>query len=501
MLATKRLLPRLPAAASHGLPRCLAGPSRAPRFSHAASKSAENGVLWLHPAGGTIERLDVAAKYAQLNLLGCLTINSCLPLEPAHFEEALKHLHRKISPLRACFRWKEGTLWVCEALDPQLDFLVLKDSDVTTTINKLLIQPFENSAEAPLWRARLLPAAPGVPCPIPEMKEKFPHQYDFMLHIHHGLSDGITGFVIFSTFLKLLEAVVLGSPISKEQLGKLVSGEQSMDIEGEVLKNLESRPDEFQRMIDETANTKFTPLLEQAFGTPEEGISPTEYVMTDIEPRLLQNFQERCRSHGVTVNSGMTSVINTALVELVADAGLERDVYSITSRHPVNLRRYWNGDPVTAMGNHMGAISHTMQIPRHNRNTFWEHAKQFDTEFRRKLNDGDIFREKIVRSKTLPKDYSHDSFYGSPPTSIYDYMFSNILTPGFSDYGIGKTVQLTAAKNISNISNCEYSSMHLLSWFRDRVTYNIMYVSGRVSRSTVQAFMSRIVTVLDRFSG
>lgn len=62
------------------------------------SKSAENGVLWLHPAGGTIERLDVAAKYAQLNLLGCLTINSCLPLEPAHFEEALKHLHRYSAP-------------------------------------------------------------------------------------------------------------------------------------------------------------------------------------------------------------------------------------------------------------------------------------------------------------------------------------------------------------------------------------------------------------------
>lgn len=57
-------------------------------------KNVESGALWLHPAGGTIERLNVAAKYAQLNFLTCLTINSSLPLEPAHFEEALTHLYR-----------------------------------------------------------------------------------------------------------------------------------------------------------------------------------------------------------------------------------------------------------------------------------------------------------------------------------------------------------------------------------------------------------------------
>ncbi|XP_063601880.1 uncharacterized protein LOC134777999 isoform X3 [Penaeus indicus] len=500
MLATTRFLRRLPTAALYCLPRSLPGSFHTPRFNHTTPKNVESGALWLHPAGGTIERLNVAAKYAQLNFLVCLTINSSLPLEPAHFQEALTHLYRKISPLRACFRWREDTLWVCEALETRLDFLVLEDSDVSTAINKLLLQPFDNSTEAPLWRTRLLPAAPGVPCPIPEIKEKFPHQYDFMFHIHHGLCDGLTTMVILNTFLKLLEDVVSGTPISKEQLGKFVSGEQTMDIEREVLKNLESRPKDFQRMIDETVNTKFTPLLEQAFGIPEKGSFPAEYVITDLEPRLLQNFQEHCQSHGITLNSGMTSVINTALVELVADAGLERDVYSVTSRHPVNQRRYWKGDPITDLGNHMGAMSHTMQTPRHNRNTFWEYAKQFDSEFRRKLKDGFIFQERIVRSKILPKDYSHESFYSSPPTLVYDYMFSNVLMPGIIDYGIGNKVQLTATKNASNISNCEFSSMHALTLFRDRVLYNIMYASGRVSRSTMQAFLSKIVTVLNSLS-
>lgn len=500
MLTTTRFLHRLPTAALYRLPRSLPGLFHTPRFNHTTPKNVESGALWLHPAGGTIERLNVAAKYAQLNFLTCLTINSSLPLEPAHFEEALTHLYRKISPLRACFRWREGTLWVCEALEPRLDFLVLKDSDVSAAFNKLLVQPFDNSTEAPLWRTRLLPAAPGAPCLIPEMKEKFPHRYDFMFHIHHGLCDGLTVMVIFNTFLKLLEDVVSGAPISKEQLGKFVSGEQTMAIEREVLKNLESRPEDFQRMIDETVNTKFTPLLEQAFGTPEKKSFPAEYIITDLEPRLLQNFQDRCQSHGVTLNSGMTSVINTALVELVADAGLERDVYSVTSRHPVNQRRYWKGNPITDLGNHMGAMSQTMQTPCHNRNTFWEYAKQFDSEFQRKLKDGYIFQERIIRSKILPKDYSHESFYSSPPAVVYDYMFSNILMPGIIEYGIGNKVQLTATMYASNIANCEFSSMHALTWFRDRVLYSIMYASGRVSRSTMQAFLSKIETVLNSLS-
>ncbi|XP_047481810.1 uncharacterized protein LOC125034172 [Penaeus chinensis] len=495
MLATTRFLRRLPPAALYCLPR-----SHTPRFTHTTPKNIESGALWLHPAGGTIERLNVAAKYAQLNILVCLTINSSLPLEPAHFEEALTHLYRKISPLRACFRWREGTLWVCEALETRLDFSVLEDSDVSTAINKLLHQPFDNSTEAPLWRTRLLPAAPGTPCPIPEMKEKFPHQYDFVFHFHHGLCDGLTAMVILNTFLKLLEDVVSGAPISKEQLGKFVSGEQTMDIEREVLRNLESRPEDFKRMIHETMNTKFTPLLEQAFGISEKESFPTGYIVTDLEPRLLQSFQDQCQSHGVTLNSGMTSVINTALVELVADAGLVRDVYSVTSRHPVNQRRYWKGDPITDLGNHMGAMSHTMQTPLHNRNTFWEYAKQFDSEFRRKLKDGFIFQERIVMSKIMPKDYSYESFYSSPPTTIYDYMFSNVLMPGIIDYGIGNKVQLTATRNVSNISNCEYSNMHAVTLFRDRVLYNIMYASGRVSRSTMQAFLSKVVTVLNSLS-
>lgn len=58
------------------------------------SQNAEKGVLWLQPAGGAVERLNVAAKYGQLTIVANLTVNSSVPLEPAHFEETLTHLNR-----------------------------------------------------------------------------------------------------------------------------------------------------------------------------------------------------------------------------------------------------------------------------------------------------------------------------------------------------------------------------------------------------------------------
>lgn len=63
-------------------------------------KNSENGVEWLHLAGGTIERLNAAAKYAQLSIFAKLTINSSVPLDPSLFEEALTHLYRYFIAIR-----------------------------------------------------------------------------------------------------------------------------------------------------------------------------------------------------------------------------------------------------------------------------------------------------------------------------------------------------------------------------------------------------------------
>lgn len=64
------------------------------------SQNAEKGVLWLQPAGGAVERLNVAAKYGQLTIVANLTVNSSVPLEPAHFEETLTHLNRYLIVVR-----------------------------------------------------------------------------------------------------------------------------------------------------------------------------------------------------------------------------------------------------------------------------------------------------------------------------------------------------------------------------------------------------------------
>ncbi|XP_063612294.1 uncharacterized protein LOC134785791 [Penaeus indicus] len=456
----------------------------------------ESDVKWLFPAGSIIEKMNAAAKHSQLNLIVSLTLDSAVPLTVHHFSQTLVHLQRKVPSLRTLFRQKDQRLWVCETTEPDINFKVINNADVDTEIDRLIIRPFDKPDVEPPWLARLLLPSEGFS--EPQLKE-YLHRYNFLFSFHHGAVDGVSGLLIITSFLKLLEDVVTGSYINEELYGGLVSDEQTTRLEREMLEKLESNPEKFQRMIEETARMTSTPLINQAFGTPPKEEFPTRILRTVFERRRLQTLDERCRSLEITLNSGLTSVVNTALAELVAEAGLEGDSFSVTNRHAVNLRRYRKGDSFAVLGNHVGVISHAVTTPRHNRETFWEYAKQLDTEFRQKLKEGDVIQEKVIKSKLLPKDYSHEAFYSSAPPAVCDYIMTNVVVP--QKYVTGKIIRLADYRNLCNISHCDYSMKHMLSSISaHEVTYTLMYATGRLNHNTAQAFLDKIIDVLSHMS-
>lgn len=458
--------------------------------------NTEGDVKWLFPVGSSVEKMNVAATHAQLNLIASLTLRSAVPLSADHFHRTLVQLQRKVASLRTCFRQRDQELWVCEVMEPKIDFQVIENSDLETEIDKLIIKPFAKPAVEPVWLARLLQTSDEPSCRGSELKD-FPHQYSFLFSFHHGAVDGISGLLVLTAFQKLLEDVVTGAHISEEQYGRLVSEEQTMKLERKTLDKLESNPKEFQRLVEEMAGTISTPLINQAFGTPAKEEFPTRILQRVVKAHQLHTLHERCRSLGITLNSALASIINTALVELVAEAGLEKDAYAITSQHAINKRRYWKGDNSMVLGNHVGPMSHTMHTPRGNRKDFWEYAKRFDTEFRKKLKEEYIFQEKIIRSRLLPADYSHEAFYSSSPPTVYDYLMSNIVIPHKFDHGSGKVIQLTDYRNLCNISRCDYPMIHMLNdMSQEDVTYTLMYATGRLSHDTAQAFLNKIMDVL-----
>lgn len=459
----------------------------------------QNDVKWLYPVGSSVEKMNVAATHSQLNLIASLTLRSAVPLNAAHFHQTLVHLQRKVASLRTCFRQRGRELWLCEMMEPQIDFQVIRNANLETEIDNLIVKPFAKPAVEPVWLARLLKTSDEPSYCGSELKD-FPHQYNFVFSFHHGAVDGISGLLILTAFQKLLEDVVTGAYIDQEQYGRLVSEEETMKLEREALDKLEDNPEELQRLVDEMAGTLSTPLINQAFGTPAKEEFPTRILQRIFKAHQLRAFQGRCRSHEITLNSALASVINTALVELVAEAGLERDAYTITSQHAINKRRYWKGNNSTVLGNHVGPMSHTMHTPRGNRKNFWAYAKRFDAEFRKKLKEGYIFQEKIIRSKLLPEDYSHEAFYSSPPptvSTVYDYFMTNIVIPHKFEHGTGKVIQLTEYRNLCNISRCDYPMIHMLNdMSQEDVNYTLMYATGRLSHDTAQAFLDKIMDVL-----
>ncbi|XP_071544644.1 uncharacterized protein [Panulirus ornatus] len=462
-------------------------------FSSTSNNNDGSDEVILHfPAGSTIHRLASAAKYNTLNFGTKIVINCTQHLSERDIEELLCHLNKKIQSLRTCLRYHNDELWVCEQREPKLDFKVVT-GDPDDEMNKLINTKF-NAMEEPLWRVRLKSCSPADPCPMPELRDKFPHQYTVMFTFFHGSNDGIVALMAIITFVKLIENLITGVPIDGDQLGKIVS--HPREIEETVRRELEKDPQRIEHLRRELTDSHFHCLLAEAFEAPEVSHPKTEFMYGLLDVTTFDRFIKKCLNAGVTINSAFTCAINTALVELVREAGVVRDTYSVTSRHAVDERRYWKGS-IRDLGCHVANMSHSIITPHNSRKIFWEYAKTFDVEFREKLRSKYHFQERIVRSMRFPKDFSYDAYYSSLSPMLCDYTFTNLYTNEFTVVGMYDHVQISDLRPYTTVDHSDYSGLHSMGCVRDRIYYDIAYSTARMTRDTVQKFHDAVVNVFE----
>ncbi|XP_071519953.1 uncharacterized protein [Panulirus ornatus] len=348
----------------------------------------------------------------------------------------------------------------------------------------------------PLWRARLMPCGPADPYPVPHIKNQFPHQYILIFSFCHSTADGMITLMVFSLIMKFLQDFMKGVPIDDGQLGKIVSHSHSEQIEKMLMEDLKKDPERFDTLQRDLADKQFKSLLDEAFGVPEVTHPTVESIHTVMDKSTVDKFMRKCRNVGITFNSGFTCVINTALVELVQEAGVVRDMYRVTSRHVIDERRYWGGDPFKDFGCHVGAMSHSMVTPHNIRQNFWEYAKVFGKEFREKLRGNYHFFERILKARSLPKDFTYDSYYATPPPLLYDYLISYMYNSNFSRIELYDHLHLTDFRSYVLIHNCEYSNQHTILTLHDTF-YEFTYSTGRMTQETAQKFHDKVLTVLN----
>ncbi|XP_069948320.1 uncharacterized protein [Cherax quadricarinatus] len=354
-----------------------------------------------------------------------------------------------------------------------------------------------NLTDGPLWQVRLLPSPTDTPCIWPELNEKFPYRNKLMFNFHHGVIDGPSLFSITTLFVKLLDDYISKKPIDNQQLGQLTDHSQTTEIERQVKVDLEKDPEKLKLFLNELKNNEHTPLLIEAFGTPEATNVTTDYLECGIlDTSEVKKFYDMCRSHDISFNSGFIGIVNTALVELVREAGVLRDVYNINSLHSIDLRRYMTGySKVLPMGYHTSAVSHTISTPYNVKDNFWKYTKQFDTEFREKLENKQVFKDIVMRRMILPENVSLDELSAAPPTPQYDYLFSNMYLPKFVNFGVGRHVQITGAKIVLPLVASDFLFFSGIGNLREKVQFDIWHSTHCMTNDTAQKCFDKTISI------
>lgn len=371
--------------------------------------------------------------------------------------------------------------------------------DTKTFMQDFVSKPY-NITDGPLWHSRFMQSPQDEPCSIPEVKEKYPYQYHLFTCCHHAMNDGVTWHMIENLLFEILEDTLNGVAINGIQLGSLLSDEYITEQDNYFKNQLYKDPDSMKDIMKEAVEGRTT-LLTEAFGVPEVDEEETRWPpQLPIKKHVMEALESKSLSHGVTLNSTLTTVLNTALVELVREAGVVRDFYEVRSRHPVNLRRYHPDKRTNHLGYHSYPMSHEMITPYDVRHRFWQYAAKLDKEFSDKLKKNHPCKERVIGALLRPNSYTHDSYFSKKMLPKYDLCLSNVYKKSGSRYGIGNRVQITAKENYTQITRCDFDFIIVIFGFRDQVQGQFLYSSGRMTDDTAQAYASKVLSFMNELA-
>ena len=354
----------------------------------------------------------------------------------------------------------------------------------------------------PLWKARLMSSPENVPCMFPEVKAKFPYQFELLLSLHHAANDGVVLMLVTKLLLSIIDHLLQGLPVDRQQVGELRDGIEAMKEENMIQIAFENDPARLKAALREYEMGKHVPLVIEAFGNSNEAVNPSTYFFPIVlfDKDVMNRISHKCRSLGITINSFMTAVINTSLVEVVRDAGLKKNNYTISSVHPVNTRRLMEKSSIPHLGFHVTQMTLTMATPKNAKDHFWEYAKNLDNEFRMKINRNWMCEERVLNKILRSDDYTHEAHYAHPLHLCRDYVFINLYSQESSIHGIGKLVQITSIINKTILHKTSFPLAYGLFSFRGQPRFEMCHSTVTVSKEVTSRCFDKYFAVLHDIS-
>ncbi|KAK4311444.1 hypothetical protein Pmani_017051 [Petrolisthes manimaculis] len=418
------------------------------------------------------------------------TLCSAAPLQDNHVRQALLCIFRMFPNLRLCFRKREGRVWACQMDREEIDFKVVEGEARTMTeeMGTCLYNKIES--DGPLWNARLLKNESNVKSFRKELENDFPHKRTLLIANHHSICDGTSNSIIMESFFQVLNDIIAG----KDTNGiKDVAVYKGFDEWQEVIDannaKLENDPEKLNTLLEEyTTSSPEGPLFSR-FMTLSEGVPfKTRYVETYFDLDTSNRYIKKCKDNGITVNSGILSLINVSLVDFYRESGLELEEYNIKCENAVSTRRYLPKSMSKTVGPHISlCLINFVTTPR-SKNSFWNFAKEVHRNFIESLEAGDPIIYQCITDRLLNGNYAEEFSKPHPPT--YDYVTATIGNLDVHQKTDGDHVRLGHLVRFT--TNAFEPLMIMYHSHRGRFYLSISFTDNLVTEETTQKILNLI---------
>ncbi|XP_063851860.1 uncharacterized protein LOC135095089 isoform X1 [Scylla paramamosain] len=460
----------------------------------------DSHVRWRFPVDDRTRDMFMKIHHGVLSQIMIVTLNAASPITQELMEEALNILYDKVESLRICFRLRQNTLWVADMPNRLMDFKSVSGDDLWKHIFHLSSSSFDIH-NGPLWKVRLMTSPPDSPCHFPKVKEKFPYQHKLLLSLHHAANDGRALMLLTESLFRILDHLLQGLHVDGQQIGILRDGIEAREEEHRIKTALENDPVRLKAALRELELTNHVPLLVEAFGAVSE-TSPRTNLLPPIQfdAEVMKSIDHKCRSFGVSTNAFMTAVFNTALVEVVREAGLKRSNYLISSIHPVDSRRLMGKTSKPVLGYHTQRMVQSTVTPHDVKGRFWGYLKDLNAELRGKLKRNYMCEQRVLHAMLRSEGYNQEMQYAHPLPLSHDYMLSNIHSPFAFPGGTGTLAHITSMSMYVKIHKEIFPLGLGFFDVRGKTFLELTHSTATISKKVAHRLHDKIVVVLHDIS-
>ena len=340
-----------------------------------------------------------------------------------------------------------------------------------------------NTYEGPMWCVRFLPAARG-------------HGGVLLLGIHHITADGFTNIKICNLLHTILDDLTAERHIDdEEQLGDHVGDEEALLLYERERQRLLQNSDLYKRRKEELMTvTKARPPLLSVLSFPRANGAKTGSAKLVFDEPTTQAFRKKCKGEGVSLHSGLTGVVNVALLrmlEAVPDAPPE---YNFVCSHDIGLRRYYEGDTSRILGTHLPIFSHKMSFitPKDVIHKFWPYVLEFHGRLHADLKDKAPLQTVALRLMEQSKEDNFKQCFSKTADPEYSYAISNmgdltLMLPGNGDF-----VQVTKLTRLSALRSLVALMCFFVHTFRGQLNINLAYSTHFMAHNTAHQILNHM---------